>query len=649
MVETRGRQLTLQPNPQNGLTDVIADEPINDAGGLTVRISARQLNLSSWLGDKAIAIACHGKQYNGRTLPHWYGAADILRMLQDVTPASTTVREMCRHIFDISVADDRRASDIVLADATQILQTLRASSKPLSPASLGEVGPGFGKYLEQEHYAAVRGTAVFLSGAEVPFVVEAWATCSRPDERGRGWSFDVDLSLNRTPSISRIHATSYSDCIEIAGCGLATRISGTKIGLYKITLSLITPYIELVTDGKSPALSPFRAGIYAAIKKVANAAHRAIGSPPRKVTIKDAAGNVMAMSYHRASDGGRLPATGRQVMYAARPHILKATGRDRLDDVYFTQTLLPNYVNEHPDETRDWDVVFDARGLFVEPHTGREVPLSTIDVRAYLGERAPLGLAISLSLSQLGGLFPTSGPKGRYRNVLFIEKEGFGPLLRAANIANRFDIAIMSTKGMSVVAARHLLDRLAPHIDKVLVMHDYDVSGFSIFGTLHSSGRRYGFTNKLNVVDIGLRGADVDALNLQSEPVQTSGDWRARENTLRRHGATKDEIAFLAHRRVELNAMTSDVFVRFLEEKLIQHGVEKVVPDQDTIVAHARRVVAQRLMEKEMSGLVSRIEAEAASALMPADLRQQVTDLLKRQPDMPWDDAVAHLLEESAA
>ena len=41
--------------------------------------------------------------------------------------------------------------------------------------------------------------------------------------------------------------------------------------------------------------------------------------------------------------------------------------------------------------------------------------------------------------------------------MLFIEKEGFDPILESAGIAKKFDIAIMSTKGMSVTAARLLL------------------------------------------------------------------------------------------------------------------------------------------------------------------------------------------------
>ena len=50
-----------------------------------------------------------------------------------------------------------------------------------------------------------------------------------------------------------------------------------------------------------------------------------------------------------------------------------------------------------------------------------------------------------------------------------------------AQIAERFDVAIMSTKGMSNVAARILIDRIAPHIESVLVMHDFDVSGFTMW------------------------------------------------------------------------------------------------------------------------------------------------------------------------
>ena len=48
---------------------------------------------------------------------------------------------------------------------------------------------------------------------------------------------------------------------------------------------------------------------------------------------------------------------------------------------YFSQTLLPDYIEEHG---VDWDVVYDARGHFEEPHTNRRIGCGTIEVRNYL-------------------------------------------------------------------------------------------------------------------------------------------------------------------------------------------------------------------------------------------------------------------------
>jgi hypothetical protein len=107
-----------------------------------------------------------------------------------------------------------------------------------------------------------------------------------------------------------------------------------------------------------------------------------------RCTIRQAAFYVMQDAYMKASDNGRLPTRPRQVMYAARPQILGLTGKDTLDDRYFTQTLLPDYIAEHPEGCRDWHIVWDARGHFSEPHTGHEIALGTLEVREYLGLRA---------------------------------------------------------------------------------------------------------------------------------------------------------------------------------------------------------------------------------------------------------------------
>jgi hypothetical protein len=39
----------------------------------------------------------------------------------------------------------------------------------------------------------------------------------------------------------------------------------------------------------------------------------------------------------------------------------------------------------------------------------------------------------------------------------------------------------------------------------VFVLHDLDVAGFSIFGTLASNGRRYTHMNEVPLINIGLR------------------------------------------------------------------------------------------------------------------------------------------------
>ena len=50
----------------------------------------------------------------------------------------------------------------------------------------------------------------------------------------------------------------------------------------------------------------------------------------------------------------------------------------------FTQSLLIDYMNDHPDECAEWDVVFSDRGHFTEPHTGRDIGLGTLAVREYV-------------------------------------------------------------------------------------------------------------------------------------------------------------------------------------------------------------------------------------------------------------------------
>src|SRR5262249_13189924 len=151
------------------------------------------------------------------------------------------------------------------------------------------------------------------------------------------------------------------------------------------------------------------------------------------------------------------------------------------------------------------------------------------------------------------------------------------------------------TKGMSVTAARQLVEQLSAAGVPIYVLHDFDKAGFSIVHTLRSNTRRYRYRRPPRVIDLGLRLADVTALGLESEPVEydSKGDPRDR---LGECGATQAEADFLGRdgggwqrgwsgERVELNAMPSEQLVSWLEDKLRGAGVQKMVPDVDALEA----------------------------------------------------------------
>ncbi len=320
----------------------------------------------------------------------------------------------------------------------------------------------------------------------------------------------------------------------------------------------------------------------------------------RGTSIKEAAAQIMEAAYLQASGNGELPAKPRQIMYAARPHIQKETGK-QLDDNYFTQVLLPDYIEEHG---VDWDVVWDARGHFTEPHGGESFGIGTLEVRSYLaGFNDPSVTHAGFSQATV----KTNGPSGNFGAVLFIEKEGFTPILEAAQIAKRFDVAIMSTKGMSVTAARALADEMcSDHGIPLLLLHDFDKAGFSIAGTLQRDTRRYEFRNDITVVDIGLSLADVEAMG----------------------------------RRVELNAMTSPQFVAFVERKLRANGITKVVPDDDVLGEMYTAIGKGRRLEAAIEELD---ELDAKDCKPPKNLKQRVRKVLEKHPAMRWDAAVAKI------
>jgi hypothetical protein len=239
----------------------------------------------------------------------------------------------------------------------------------------------------------------------------------------------------------------------------------------------------------------------------------------------------------------------------------------------------------------------------------------------------------------------TSGPEGRYGGILYTEKEGFRLIMEEARIQERFDIGVVSAKGMSTTAARALIDEVCGRLGRPLfLLHDFDIAGFSIQHTVFNSNRRYIFRHEIaNVIDFGLRLDDVERLDLASEPVEIRvqaglPSWRieekreqrlaAAEKLLTKRGATPAEIEFLLSdengrrgewmKRVELNAMTAQVFINFVEAKLEQYGMGKVMPDAGILAAAHAAFARGKLASARFAQELTRVNAEPVEA--PADL-----------------------------
>ena len=153
------------------------------------------------------------------------------------------------------------------------------------------------------------------------------------------------------------------------------------------------------------------------------------------------------------------------------------------------------------------------------------------------------------------------------------------------------------------------------------------------------------------MIDLGLRLDQCLAMALQDEeapPLPARTDHAKVAQTLEDHGATPAEIAFLLElrRRVELNAMTSDQFLAWLEAGLSRHGAGKVVPPAEVLELAWRRTVARRLAAGAVQAAM--VEGWAVAAALPApaglgeDLQRAIAD-----SHLAWDEALAALVSRS--
>jgi hypothetical protein len=368
-----------------------------------------------------------------------------------------------------------------------------------------------------------------------------------------------------------------------------------------------------------------------------------------RVNFTDVAAQILPGAYQHASGDGRYSVSKRQLYYACRDAFKERTDRE-LEYGYFANTLLVQYMNRHPAETAAWKLTADPRGTLIVPNTGHElkVPVGTVQIDNYLDDARRRIDAYDITAG-MDVEWPSRAGGQRYQAVLYIEKEGFAPILEEAQIAERFDLAILSCKGQSVVAARKLVDCVCAVGGGVtlFVVHDFDKAGFEIAQRLTAVSDwadeydrvTYRFENEIAVTDLGLRLADVEEYDLDEEGCDFSGGFASDSI------CTQEEKDFLREgRRVELNAFTSPQFVEWLEGKLTEHlGGKRLIPPDHILADAYRRALIVARVNRAIAAVGAKAEAEAATAAIPEALRADLTARLNTSGPAAWDQVLYDL------
>jgi DNA topoisomerase VI subunit B len=539
-----------------------------------------------------------------------------------------------------------------------LLEAMRRQCRPPDHGVLGAVGEGHLRAcIDRWHgvnrwwYKSVKGEA-----DGVPFVVEAAVAVVR---RGRG---RLHHGVNFSPAFDDPFAGSVLAGPEFSTYGASGFLSRAhadpgdreRKAATVAVVHLICPALQFLDKGKTRLGDPPLAMTAAVARALWAVSRKLWGEEERRrkdaarqkradreserqqrvaeLSLKAAVFRTLPGSVEKAS-GGAFQVSAHTVYYVVRSDIQPLTSRELSSD-YFEQTLLPDYQREHgkillPDGREA--IYYEPRGTLIEPHTGRELPLGTREVRAY------------------------QFPPWVYDKILFVEKQGLWPTLKAARLAEQYDMAIVAGEGFATEACRDLLataDKGRSY--QVFVLHDADPYGYNIARTLRGETRRMP-RHDIQVTDVGLRLGEALELGLATEyftrrkalPQGIELTGPEREYFTGEQQTFGRRPTFLA-RRVELNAFTAPRLVAFIERKLEAAGVRgKVVPPAAVLAEQLRGMIYARVHEAEVARALAEANidlrvAEAYARLEP-EIRRRLRGLggavrrvLARDREYPW-------------
>jgi hypothetical protein len=494
-----------------------------------------------------------------------------------------------------------------------------------------------------------------VGDATLPIVIEVWAWA---DLAGKGHIGKMDINrpvINRSQSLTglniqrgskgRLQMTNAGDLFGLPKDARDNHTLRPTVN-YQFTIAITTPYVPIISSGKAPDLYDMIPLILRCVGKAGRKAHNGLARQTKGMTIKDAVRQLLPEAYKNVSEGGRYWANARQLMYEMRPDILRMCDIKSFGDKNVTQVCIPEFLVDNPELTANWRIAYDKRGSLIEPHTGTTVGLGTVEVAGYTERRRDI--IFDRPVASVG-LVHWANPEHRFKGLLFVEKEGFNELLTESGILERYDLALASTKGMSVIAARQLIDEMAGRSDdfKVYTVADFDITGQSIRYTLTHDTERYQFKNRVTVKHLGVDWEQAQALHEagRSEPVE--GDMSERAELLNERSLLPETaIQFLTGgylfggepRRVEVNALRPKEFLQMIRDGIGEP--DKLIPPD--------HVLSSAWQELSIRAQLRKLEADLRGGdapEVPDDLRFSVTINLHETPNRSWDQAVLSLIE----
>jgi hypothetical protein len=477
----------------------------------------------------------------------------------------------------------RRCKDIDRAQATKLLKAARKQVRPVRPERLG----GIGRDAFPDLYHAVERGSVTLGRSEplaqIPFVAEAWAE-KFSGEDGPSDDIHIDVLINRTAAVAEVSAwrSRQSNVMVLRGAGLAHYCKDApKKGEFAVILNITTPYCPITSDGKAPDLKPFADAIITAVEAAMRKAQRA-APKDRKRNQKEVVLAKLDDAIAEVSGDSQFRFNQRQLLYWLRPKV-----RDEIDQQLKTSNfnqIITDYEDEHGEIP---GMYREPRGSIYHPHRRETIALGTLTVETY--ER----------------------PIWTFNKLVYIEKEGFSEALKEVGWPERHDCALISSKGFTTRAARDLVDKLHEHGEPVEVycVTDADNFGGIIYQTFQEATKARG-ARKVRIIHLGLHPWEAVADDLEIEEVDRGksrkpvADYVLERDDLAPDGETWED--WLQTHRVELNAMTTPQFIEWLDAKMAEHDVGKLVPPneviatelEDRLEAKVRSVVTERILRE---------------------------------------------------